>query len=91
MQHLKEFNYALMKLNHFSDYLVKPFLAYIKCIELTGFFSIFETSPYCNYVRFSNKLKTIIRAILTVQTNCTSDIQLPSYSVEKRTYFLIVF
>ena len=34
----------------------------VKCIELTGYFSIFEGSLYCNYVEFSNNLNSIIRA-----------------------------
>ena len=34
----------------------------LKCIELMGFFSIFEASLYRNYKEFSNKLNNIIRA-----------------------------
>ena len=34
----------------------------LKCIELTGFFSVFEASLYGNYEEFSNKLNNIIRA-----------------------------
>ena len=38
----------------------------LKCIELMGFFSIFEASLYRNYIAFSNKLNTIIRAIFVL-------------------------
>ena len=38
----------------------------IKCIELMGFFSVFEASLYHNCVEFSNLSKTIIRAIFVL-------------------------
>ena len=42
---------------------------YLKCIELTGFFSVFEVSPYRNYVEYSNKLNSIIRAFFDLFNN----------------------
>ena len=36
----------------------------IKCIELTGFFSVFEASLYRNYVEFSNKSDSIVKSYL---------------------------
>ena len=65
-QHLKEFNYTFMKFHHFPQYIASNALFGIKCIELTGFFSVFEASLYRNYIEFSNKLNSIIRAIFVL-------------------------
>ena len=74
-----------LRVNEIASFSGVPWEAIfgVKFIELTGFFSAFEASLYHNYVKFSNKPNSIIRAIfilLDSLTICMSDVRLQSYS-----------